>query len=91
VQGAPNGPEECDLGKANGSASGGGNECSIACKSPRTCGNGVVDTDLGEECDMGVNNGLKLDSQLQPVTDPSDPNAQVFCTNDCTIPPGIVY
>jgi len=91
TQGAPNGPEECDLGKENGSASGGSNECSIACKSPRTCGNGVVDTDLGEECDMGVNNGLKLDSQLQPVTDPNDPNGQVFCTNDCMIPPGIVY
>jgi len=23
--------------------------------------------------------------------DPNDPNAQVFCTTDCTIPPGIVY
>jgi len=90
VQGPPNGPEECDLGKQNGDTSA-GSQCSVSCKAPRSCGDGRVDTDLGEECDLGDRNGLKLDSQLQPVGDPNDPATQVFCTTDCTIPPGIVY
>jgi len=89
VQGPPVASEECDLGKDNGKAGSGEDTCSIGCKSPRTCGNGVVDNDLGEECDLGGNNGVKLDGQLEPA--PNDPNAQVFCTNDCTIPSGIVY
>jgi len=87
----PAGPEECDLGKQNGLTSTGGNNCSVGCKSPRTCGNGITDNDLGEECDLGGNNGVKLDSQLQPVSNPNDPSAQVFCTSDCMIPSGIVY
>ncbi len=90
VQGPPNGPEECDLGALNGDT-GAGSQCSVSCKAPRSCGDGKVDTDLGEECDLAGNNGVKLDSQLQPVSDPNDPGAQVFCTADCLIPPGIVY
>ncbi len=90
VQGPPSGPEECDLGKQNGDTSA-GSKCSVSCKAPRSCGDGKVDTDLGEECDLAGNNGVKLDSQLQPVSDPNDPNGQIFCTTDCTIPPGIVY
>ena len=90
VQGPPTSSEECDLGKQNGTGTG-TNSCSIACKSPRTCGNAIVDNDLGEECDLGGNNGVKLDRQLQPVSNPNDPTAQVFCTTDCKIPPGIVY
>ena len=91
VQAPPAGPEECDLGKQNGNVSTAKDSCGIACKSPRSCGNGSVDNDLGEECDLGDRNGAKLDSQLQPVSDPNDPAAQVFCTTDCLIPPGIVY
>ena len=83
--------EECDLGKQNGDTSLGKDGCSIACKKPRGCGDGNVDTDRDEECDLAGNNGVKLDSQLQPVSDPNDPAGQVFCTTDCTIPPGIVY
>jgi fibro-slime domain-containing protein len=90
LQSPPSGPEECDLGKQNGDTNA-GSKCSVSCKAPRSCGDGHVDTDLGEECDLAGNNGVKLDSQLQPVSDPNDPNAQVFCTTDCTIPPGIVY
>ena len=90
VQSPPNGPEECDLGKQNGDTSA-GSKCSVSCKAPRTCGDGHVDTDLGEECDLAGNNGVKLNSQLQSVSDPNDPSAQVFCTTDCMIPPGIVY
>ena len=89
--GAVQGSEECDLGKQNGDTSLGKNGCSIACKKPRGCGDGIADSDLGEECDLAGNNGVKLDRQLQPVSDPNDPSAQVFCTIDCTIPPGIVY
>jgi fibro-slime domain-containing protein len=89
-QGAPDGPEECDLGRKNGDTST-ENKCSISCKAPRSCGDGSVDTDLGEECDLGGNNGVKLDSQLQPASDPNDPTAQVFCTSECMIPSGIVY
>jgi fibro-slime domain-containing protein len=80
--------EECDLGKDNGN---GDSKCSIACKAPRTCGDGIVDTDMGEECDLGGNNGVKLNGDLQPVTDPNDPNGKVYCENDCSIPPEIVY
>jgi fibro-slime domain-containing protein len=90
TQGSPDGPEECDLGKQNGDTSA-GSKCSIACKTPRSCGDGSVDTERGEECDLGENNGVKLDSQLQPVSDPNDSTAHVFCTTDCTIPPGIIY
>jgi fibro-slime domain-containing protein len=90
MQDPPNGPEECDLGKQNGNTSA-GSKCSISCMAPRSCGDGKVDTDSGEECDLAGNNGLKLDSQLQPVSDPNDPAGQVFCTTDCMIPPGIVY
>jgi fibro-slime domain-containing protein len=82
----PTGREECDLGKQNGD---GTSKCTITCQAPRSCGDGSVDTDLSEECDLGANNGVKLDRQLQPATD--DPEAQVFCLTDCTIPSGIVY
>lgn len=88
--GTRQGPEECDLGKQNGDPSA-DKTCSVSCKMPRSCGDGKLDTDLGEECDLGANNGLKLDALLQPVSDPTDPNAQVLCTSDCTIPPGIIY
>jgi len=92
VQGPPTASEECDLGRENGNTSSGATDvCSVACQSPRTCGDGIVDNDLDEECDLAGNNGLKLDSQLQPVSDPNDPNGQVFCTTDCLIPAGIVY
>jgi hypothetical protein len=89
TQGPPTANEECDKGRDNGKAGSGEDTCSIGCKSPRTCGNGVTDNDLGEECDLGGNNGVKLNSQLEPA--PDDPTAQIFCTSDCTIPSGIVY
>jgi fibro-slime domain-containing protein len=90
LQGPPNGKEECDLGKLNGDTTA-GSKCSISCKEPPTCGDGKVDTDLGEECDLGGNNGVLLDSQLQPVSDPNTPGALVYCQSNCKIPPGTVY
>jgi len=80
------GEEECDLGKQNGDTSLGKDGCSIACKKPRGCGDGHVDTDRDEQCDLAGNNGVKLNVQLQP-----DPAGQVFCETDCTIPPGVIY
>jgi len=85
--GITNGPEECDKGKDNGTDSGHGG-CTIGCTTTHYCGDGIPDTDRGEECDMGDKNGQTLDSQLAVSTDPT---AQVYCTTECTIPPGIVY
>jgi len=88
VQMDSGGNEECDVGKDNGNTSLGESGCTAGCKKPRFCGDGSVDTDLGEECDLGDSNGRKLDGNLSPTTDPS---GQVYCSADCTIPPGIVY
>jgi len=88
--GIVNGPEECDSGKDNGTQSGNGG-CTLGCTKPHYCGDDNVDTDRGEECDLGDRNGAKLDTQLQPAADPNDPTAQIYCTTNCTIPPGIVY
>ena len=81
VQSPPAGPEQCDLGKQNGATAAGANRCSIACQNPRLCGDGVADTDLNEQCDLGANNDLTLNAQMQP-----DPVGQVYCNADCTIP-----
>jgi hypothetical protein len=81
VQAPPAGPEQCDLGKQNGTAAG-ASHCSVACQSPRVCGDGVADTDLNEQCDLGAKNGLPLDTQMQPA----EAGGQVYCDTDCTIP-----
>jgi hypothetical protein len=84
LQAPPAGPEQCDLGKQNGAPDQQGDRCSIACQSPRVCGDGIADTDLGEQCDLGPNNGIALDGQMQPS---ADGTAQIYCTTNCTIPP----
>ena len=83
--GQVNGPEECDDGKKNGTD---GSPCTIGCTKQHYCGDGFSDTNRGEECDLGDRNGKTLDSQL---VQSSDPTAQIYCTADCLIPPGIVY
>ena len=50
--GTKNGPEDCDEGKDNG-----GSKCTIGCTMPHYCGDSIVDTDRGEQCDLGSNNG----------------------------------
>jgi fibro-slime domain-containing protein len=85
MQSPPDGPEECDLGKENGTALG-EDSCSISCKKARSCGDGIVDGDLGEECDLGERNGQVLDADQQPVNDPDGSSGQVYCTVYCTIP-----
>jgi hypothetical protein len=85
--GITNGNEECDKGKDNGTEAA---KVAAPSAAPRThyCGDGIPDTDRGEECDLGDKNGQTLDSQLAVS---SDPSAQIYCTTECTIPPGIVY
>jgi fibro-slime domain-containing protein len=67
-----NGPEQCDDGANNGVAytkmcnSGG---CTSTCTLPSCCGDTVVDTDEGEQCDLGSANGTPGSS----------------CTADCQI------
>jgi fibro-slime domain-containing protein len=56
VQSGSDGPEDCDLGKENGASYGEGG-CTMGCTRPHRCGDGIVDGTLGEECDLGSNNG----------------------------------
>ncbi len=83
-----NGNEECDNGKDNGTQYGSGG-CTLGCTKPHYCGDGIADTDRGEECDLGIDkNGQTLDSSGNLST---APDALIYCTADCTIPPGVVY
>jgi cysteine-rich repeat protein len=54
--GSKNGPEDCDNGKNNG-ATYGSDGCTLGCTTPHFCGDKIVDATLGEECDLGSNNG----------------------------------
>jgi hypothetical protein len=44
------------------------------------CGDGILDTSLGEECDMGSLNGMRIDTNGNPTV--SCP----YCSTNCTIP-----
>jgi hypothetical protein len=56
--------------------------------SPHFCGDKFIDTNLGEECDLGDQNGVNLDS----AGNPADPPAGfIHCQTNCTIPPGVVF
>jgi fibro-slime domain-containing protein len=79
--------EKCDDGKLNGTDQS-PNGCTLGCTKKSFCGDGNADTDREEECDFGEKNGKKLDNELNPTGDDS---GQVYCTTECTIPPGIVY
>jgi fibro-slime domain-containing protein len=48
--------EQCDNGR-NDDAYGAGTGCGAGCKLPARCGDGVVQTEYGETCDDGVNDG----------------------------------
>jgi hypothetical protein len=54
-----NGSEECDDGPKNGTQYGGGG-CTLGCTRAHFCGDSVVDTAQGEECDLGAANGGEL-------------------------------
>ncbi len=79
--GVVNGPdEECDLGSRNGAP--GRNGCTVGCKTPHYCGDRMIDSLLGEECDLGELNGVRLDLDGKPS---NGPDARVVCHTDCTI------
>jgi cysteine-rich repeat protein len=87
--GIRNGPEEaCDLGARNNGMVDGKDGCTLGCRIPHYCGDGNVDTDRGEECDLGDLNGLKLDGNMKPTEDPA---GVFYCTADCMIPQCCVY
>jgi hypothetical protein len=51
------GGETCDMGKENGQKNSGEKGCTFGCTVPHFCGDGNVDTDMGEQCDLGADNG----------------------------------
>lgn len=59
--------EVCDDGAANGAGyvtrpdGAGAAGCSVSCERPHYCGDGMVDSDAGEQCDFGPDNGRYLD------------------------------
>jgi len=77
--------EQCDHGEENGSDLG-PDGCTFGCMTPHYCGDLNIDTNLGEECDLGPRNGQKLDTSKNP-SDASD--ATIYCDTDCKIPPQI--
>jgi cysteine-rich repeat protein len=77
--GLVNGPEECALADQNGKIDG-REGCTFVCTRPAYCGDGILNTSLGEECDLGDLNGVKLDGTGNPSDD-----ARVQCTTNCTL------
>jgi hypothetical protein len=82
--GKVNGPEQCDRGKDNGLLYG-QDGCTLGCTLPHFCGDKIVDP--GEQCDLGDNNGRRLDQDHNPS---NAPNAMIYCSADCMIPPGVI-
>jgi hypothetical protein len=60
--GVVSGLETCDVGSDNGVEYSQHKSygCTSACTVPHFCGDGIVDTDRGEECDFGPKNGTVL-------------------------------
>jgi hypothetical protein len=46
------------------------------------CGDGIVEIDLGEQCDLGQLNGVPLDANGNPTYQAGCP----LCTTGCAIP-----
>ncbi len=55
--------------------------CRADCRSDETCGNGVIDFHLGEECDCG------RDATAVPAgcSAPNDPSGAALCRSDCKL------
>lgn len=56
------GNEQCDLGRGNGSAYW-EDGCTLGCSHSHFCGDGIVDSAYGEECDLGNANGAPIDGR----------------------------
>ena len=77
--------EQCDKGKDNGSDLS-KTGCTFSCMTPHVCGDGFTDTNLGEQCDMGALNDVKVDVNGKQ----SDAaGSMVECDKDCQIPPWV--
>ena len=85
--------EQCDNGKDNGSNNG-ANGCAFGCLLPHYCGDGSVDRNLGEACDLGKLNGVCLDASGDPADGGQGDGADagcplgthVLCDTKCQIP-----
>jgi cysteine-rich repeat protein len=49
--------EECDLGSRMNTGGYGQQGCTPGCRKPHFCGDTIVDSNQGEQCDLGSNNG----------------------------------
>jgi len=87
TQGPPDGPENCDQGSKNGSETGQGG-CTFGCKNPHYCGDKNIDTDRGEQCDLGSDvNGVYFDTDGNPSAVQTDAGGgEMKCTATCMIP-----
>jgi cysteine-rich repeat protein len=87
TQSPPAGPENCDQGSKNGSVMGSGG-CTFGCKNPHYCGDGIIDSDRGEQCDLGsAVNGVYYDTNGSPSAVQTDGGGRTMkCTSDCKVP-----
>jgi cysteine-rich repeat protein len=65
------GREECDVGRKHSTAYG-RDRCTVLCTNAHFCGDGIVDSDYGEECDLGSANGGPIDGST-------------YCSTSCEI------
>jgi len=56
--------------------------CTFGCTKSDYCGDGIVDTNLGEQCDLAALNGVPLDANGNPT----DAGGTIECTSSCQIP-----
>ena len=91
TQGPPDGPENCDQGSKNGSVTGAGG-CTFGCKNPHYCGDKIIDSDRGEQCDLGSDvNGVYYDTNGNPSAVQTDKGGgNMKCTSDCKVPAIII-
>jgi cysteine-rich repeat protein len=69
--GLTNGPEQCDLGMAeNRAVYAAATECTRICTIPHYCGDNIVDSDWGEQCDLGALNGKSMCTQFCTIVLP---------------------
>jgi hypothetical protein len=85
--GTKNGPEACDQGAMNQPAATayGANVCTTACTAAPYCGDAIVQTQGGEQCDNGVNDGsygtCEPNCKLAPYCGDGIKNGPEACDN----------
>jgi fibro-slime domain-containing protein len=96
--GVKNGPEACDNGMANVSASTayGAGVCTAACTLAPRCGDGIRQPQFGEQCDDGKNDGsygtCNPDCTFAPYCGDGIKNGPEACDNGAAnVPPATAY